>query len=123
MTAVILSFACGVVLLQLQPELPGAGWFGLSAFLLVPFLRQKVLYLPAAFAVGFCWALGLAQLRLADRLAPELEGKDVDLVRIVARLPAVRGSSPRLEIQARTAPGEPPRQPPLFLDRRPFFPE
>ncbi len=103
MTAVILSFACGVVLLQLQPELPGAGWFGLSAFLLVPFLRQKVLYLPAAFAVGFCWALGLAQLRLADRLAPELEGRDVDVVGIVASLPAVGERSLRFEFEPESA--------------------
>ena len=69
MTAVILSFACGVLFLQVQPELPGMGWFGLSVFLLVPLFRKRFLYLPAAWALGFCWALAVAQLRLADRLA------------------------------------------------------
>ena len=40
-------------------------WFGLLALLL--FYKQKALHLPAAFAFGFCWALGMAHLKLADR--------------------------------------------------------
>ena len=89
MTLVILSFALGVVFLQLQPELPGIAWAGLLAFLPVFFIRKKILYLPAAFAAGFCWALGMAQLNLADRLAQELEGRDIELDGVVSSLPAV----------------------------------
>jgi competence protein ComEC len=103
MTAVILSFACGVLCLQLQPELPGSGWFVLAACLLVFPWRKKFLYLPAAFALGFCWALGMAQLRLADRLAPELEGRDIDVVGIVASLPAVGERSLRFEFEPEAA--------------------
>src|SRR6185436_13849713 len=99
MTAVILSFACGVLCLQLQPELPGPGWFALAASLLVFPWRKKFLYLPAAFALGFCWALGMAHLRLADRLAPELEGRDIDVVGVVASLPAVGERSLRFEFE------------------------
>jgi len=103
MTFVILSFACGVLFFQLQPELPGGGWFGLAAWLLVFPLRKKFLYLPAAFAVGFCWALGLAHFRLADRLAPELEGRDIEVVGIVASLPAVGERSLRFDFEPESA--------------------
>lgn len=99
MTPVILSFACGVLLLQLQPELPHAGWFGLCALFLLFFFRKKVLWLPAAFALGLCWALAMAQLRLADRLAPELEGRDIEVVGIVAGLPAAGERSLRFEFE------------------------
>jgi len=99
MTAVILSFACGVLFLQLQPELPGPGWFagwsGLCALLLL--CRIKAFRSPAAFALGFCWALGAAQLRLAERLAPELEGRDIEVVGIVSGLPAAGERGLRFE--------------------------
>jgi competence protein ComEC len=103
MTAVILSFACGVVFLQVQPELPGTGWFGLCAFLLVPFFHKRFLDLPAACAIGFCWALGMAHLKLADRLAPEREGRDIEVVGVVASLPAVGERSLRFEFEPESA--------------------
>ena len=102
MTLVILSFASGVLFLQLQPELPGTGWFGLCAFFLVFFQRKRIFWLPAAFAVGFCWALGMAHLKLADRLAPELEGADVEVVGIVSSLPAVGERGLRFEFDPET---------------------
>src|SRR5258706_16374448 len=123
MTAVILSFACGVVWMQVQSELPGMGWFGLSAFLLVPLLRQKVLYLPAAFAVGFCWALGLAHMRLADRLTPELEGRDIEVVGVIASLPAVGERSLRFEFEPESAVVKLPGKILLSWYRSPFFEE
>ncbi len=103
MTLAILSFASGVLFLQLQPELPGMAWIGL--FVLMPcfFSRKKILYLPAAFAAGFCWTLGMAHLRLADRLAPELEGRDIELVGIIASLPAVGERSLRFEFEPESA--------------------
>ena len=86
MTLVILSFASGVVFLQMQPELPGMGWAGLFAFFPFFFFRKKIFCLPAAFAIGFCWALGMAHLKLGDRLAPALEGRDIEVVGVVAGL-------------------------------------
>jgi len=103
MTLVILSFAAGVLFMQLQPELPGMGWLGLSAFFLSFFFRKKILYLPAAFAIGFSWALGMAHLRLADRLAPELEGSDVEVVGVVSSLPAAGERSLRFEFEPESA--------------------
>src|SRR5882672_5189048 len=103
MTLVILSFASGVLFLQLQPELPGTAWAGLIACFLFFIVRARIFYLPVAFAVGFCWALGMAQLKLADRLAPELEGRDIEVVGIVASLPAVGERSVRFEFEPESA--------------------
>src|SRR6185436_1690514 len=97
MTLVILSFASGVLFLQLQPELPGWAWIGLLA--LLPLCRWKALHLPAAFALGFCWALGFAHLKLADRLAPALEGTDIEVVGVVSSLPAAGERSLRFEFE------------------------
>ena len=112
MTPVILSFAAGVVGLQLQPVLPAAGWLWLGV-LSIPFLfRAKWLRLPAALAIGFCWALGMAQLRLGERLAFELEGKDLEVVGVVAGLPAATERGLRFEFEPEmedTAPGLPKR--------------
>ena len=99
MTLVILSFASGVLLLQLQPELPGVAWAWLGAFSAVFLIRKSVVRLPAALALGFCWALGIAHLRIDDRLAPELEGKTIEVVGIVASLPAVSERSLRFEFE------------------------
>ena len=123
MTAVILSFACGVLFLQLQPELPGAGWCGLGALFPVFFLRKRLLCLPAALAIGFAWALGLAHLRLAERLAPELEGRDIEVVGIVAGLPAVGERSLRFEFEPEAAAAGLPGKILLSWYRSPFYEE
>ena len=52
-----------------------------------------------AAAIGFCWALGMAHFRMDDRLAPELEGTDVEVVGIVASLPAAGERSLRFEFE------------------------
>src|SRR6185295_10649134 len=88
MTLVVLSFAAGVLFLQLQPELPGMAWLALFACGLLFASRIRILHIAAAFAIGFAWALGMAHLKLADRLAPELEGRDIEVVGIVSSLPA-----------------------------------
>src|SRR4029079_8592938 len=103
MTLVILGFASGVLFLQLQPVLPGMAWFGLCAFLPGFLFRRKILWLPAAFAAGFVWALGMAHLKLADRLAPELEGRDIEVVGIISSLPAVGERSLRFEFEPEAA--------------------
>ena len=123
MTAVILSFACGVLFLQLQPELPGTVWLGLSACLLVFFSRKRFLHFPAAFAIGFCWALGMAHLKLADRLAPELEGRDIEVAGVVASLPAAGERSLRFEFEPESAEVKLPGKILLSWYRSPLYEE
>ncbi len=96
MTAAVLGFAAGVLALQLQPALPAPAWlFALPLAGLA--LRHRRLALPLACAAGFLWAAGFAHLRLADRLAPELEGRDLEVIGVVASLPAVAERSARFE--------------------------
>lgn len=103
MTLVILSFAAGVLLLQVQPELPSAGWIWASPFLLLVLIRKEKTRIPVAFALGFCWALGFAHLRMADRLAPGLEGRDIDVVGVVSSLPAPGDRGVRFELEPESA--------------------
>ena len=103
MTLVIVAFASGVVLLQLQPELPHPAWLWLLPACLATAAWQRVLAVPLAFAAGFLWAAGFAHLRLADRLAPELEGRDLEIVGVVAGLPAVGERGVRFEFDVESA--------------------
>lgn len=92
----ILAFAAGVFLLQMRPELP-AGWLqwaalagGSALAVLLCRWRQwaaQTLVVAGCFVLGFGWAALRADLRLADRLAAEWEGRDVDVVGVVAELP------------------------------------
>jgi competence protein ComEC len=89
------GFALGVWLLQRQAELPAAGRLIAAAASACVLLlaawrseRARAACLAAAFALlGFCWAAAFAQLRLADRLAPSLEGEDISVTGVVAGLP------------------------------------
>jgi competence protein ComEC len=119
-TPVILSFAGGVLLLQLQPALAAAGWAWAGLLLLPGAIWSKALRIPAAFAIGFCWALGMAHLRLADRLAPELEGRDIDVVGVVAGLPAAGERGLRFEFEPEHAEARLPRRILLSWYRSPF---
>ena len=89
MTAALLSFAAGVLVLQLVPELPAAAWLWAAPAAAAATLRFRWLAAPLAMVLGFSWALGFAHLRLADRLDPELEGVDLEAVGVVAGLPAM----------------------------------
>src|SRR5262245_5289627 len=100
MTLAALAFAVGAAVLQLQAELPSlAGAAVLALFV----LRSRVLVLPLAFAAGFFWAAALAHLRMADWLAPELEGRDLDVVGVVSSLPAVSERAVRFELEVESA--------------------
>ena len=123
MTVVILSFACGVLFLQLQPELPTLAWTGLLALSLLFFSRKKFLHVPAAFAIGFGWTLGMAHLKLADRLAPELEGRDIQVVGIVASLPAAGERGLRFEFEPESAEAKLPGRILLSWYRSPSYEE
>lgn len=94
----ILAFAAGVWLLQQMPALPSIGWVGAGATVaacawLAVRRRDhhrsaaRVLGGVAAFAIGVAWAAGVAQLRLADRLDRDWEGRDIMLTGVVASLP------------------------------------
>lgn len=94
MSIVAVAFALGIAWLQWQPALPGAaalgmlGAAGVSFAALARFGRYRGAALAlGAFGLGIAWAGAAAQLRLADALAPEHEGRDVALTGVVATLP------------------------------------
>src|SRR2546428_794673 len=80
MSFAVLAFAAGVVLLQQQAALPSLAW----AWALIPItalaLRFRVACALLALSMGFMWAAACAQSRMADWLAPELEGRDLEVV-------------------------------------------
>ena len=95
----ILAFAAGIWLLQNQAQLPGWPWIvALAAAFVAALLVQRatgprfvaatrVAVLAASLGLGFAWAAGAAKVRLADRLDPAWEGRDVTLTGVVASLP------------------------------------
>ena len=103
----ILAFAFGVILLQQQAELPNTFWawalppLAISVFLLLrcqtAFLTEtgKILLVIVFLGGGFFWAAALAQWRLADALPHEWEGRDIQLVGVVAELPQANESGVR----------------------------
>ena len=99
MTAAALAFTAGVLLLQQQAALPALAWLGALPACAALAAWRRALVVPAAFAAGFLWAAGAAHLRLADRLAPELEGKDVEVAGVVSGLPAAAERGLRFEFE------------------------
>jgi len=95
----ILAFAAGVWALQLQAGLPGWSRLALLAGAAIalaavgaavagrskPAARALVAF--ASFGLGFAFAAGAAKIRMADRLDPGWEGRDVTLTGVVASLP------------------------------------
>jgi len=103
MTAACLAFALGAALLQWQPALPGF-W----TVLLLPLSGGIALFRPGlafvfTFTLGFLWAALAAHLRMADWLAPELEGRDLQVVGVVASLPAAIERGQRFELDIESA--------------------
>jgi len=116
MTLAALAFACGAAALQWQAELPSMAWAALLPLFL---LRRRILALPLAFAIGFFWAAAMAHLRMADRLAPELEGRDLDVVGVVASLPAISERAVRFELEVESSDQPLPRKLLLAWHRSP----
>jgi competence protein ComEC len=95
----ILFLLVGVGWLQTRAELPPHPWiwfgatFALAANL--SFVRvadghealRRGVALIAAIALGFLWAAGRAEVRLDERLRPELEGRDLRVVGVISGLP------------------------------------
>lgn len=104
----IVLFACGVWLLQRQAELPDlryaallalaapAWWFARSRR---PVLRGTAMAMrvAAALAAGFFWAAMMAHVRLADALPAHWQGRDIELIGVVASLPQPYERSVRFE--------------------------
>ena len=89
--------------MQVQPVLPaGANGLWVAAIFLPfvwlrPCLLTRVLVVPLCFAIGFGWACWLAEQRLADELARDWEGRDVEVIGVVAALPQEFGRGERFE--------------------------
>ena len=94
MSIFILGFMVGVCWLQWQPQLPSLPVVLLAAILAAAAglvggkcLQLRWLGLFSAVLLGFVWAAGWAQVRMADHLAVEDEGRDIRLVGVISNLP------------------------------------
>ena len=102
MSFAILAFAAGVLLLQFQATLPAQAWLPVilpsaAAAWLCLHRGWRLGALATACMCGFLWAAALAHLRVADRLDPALEGRDLEVVGVVSNLPAAGERSLRFE--------------------------
>lgn len=98
-----LAFVAGAWMLQQFPHLPALHW----AAVLFPLLLVCLLHTPRwagrinlfllAFGVGFFWAAGHAHWRLADELPYAWEGRDIQLVGVVATMPQPQERGERFE--------------------------
>ena len=106
--ASIIAFAAGIWLLQQQAALPPLAWATalVPGMLLIPLFRGAELLrrllrtgtvLLLCAGVGFFWAAACAQLRLADALPPDWEGRDIRVTGVVASLPQPSERSVRFE--------------------------
>ena len=103
------AFALGVLFLQMQAELFGlpvfAGLAGVGVVLLL-LRRQRfsplALTLLAGLLLGFSWAGGRAQWRLADELPPAWESRDIELTGVIAALPQRSGNGERFMFDVET---------------------
>lgn len=84
----------GIALLQQQAVLPPlTGWVTLPPLLLAAWLarRHRVRWLAllaiSCFTAGFLWAATRAGIGLNDALPPEMEGRDVQIIGVIAGLP------------------------------------
>jgi len=93
MRIAILAFAAGIAWLQWQPSLPplptlgGLATVGVLLLSALRFPRWRVAAPVGAFLLGIAWAGWLADQRLADALPAAVEGRDIEVVGVVAGLP------------------------------------
>ena len=102
-------FAIGVWLLQQQAELPGMRYAWLVVLAGPCFALRHVqlrsvrvaasaLIGVSALAAGFFWAAAFAHVRMADALPLEWEGRDIELVGVIATLPQPHERSVRFDL-------------------------
>ena len=102
MTLAALAFAAGAAWLQLQAGLPSLAWAAGLPLLLGLAHWKRPFFIPFFVVTGFLWAAACAQWRMAERLAPQLEGRDLEVVGVVSSLPT-SGASPRFEFEPESA--------------------
>ena len=109
----IIAFALGVCLLQQQAVLPGV-WTLATVFVLAAALfyvgnrlqtrASRAVPAIACFLLGFTWAAGYGQLRLADRIDARLEGRDLLVEGVVVSLPQAFERGVRFDFAIEAAP-------------------
>ncbi len=99
MRCAILGFVAGVALLQTQPTLPATWQIGacLLVSLTLLTLRGPLRAALAGALAGFAWAAFIAQLAMAPQLAKADEGRDIEIVGTVAKLPHDFGQGIRFQ--------------------------
>jgi competence protein ComEC len=123
MTLAAAAFAGGAALLQLQAELPAMAWLLALPLCIAGCYFQPRLAALFSFSIGFLWAAGAAHVRMADWLAPELEGRDLEVVGVVAGLPAVGERAVRFEFEVEGSDRRLPRKLLLAWYRSPWSEE
>jgi len=105
----ILAFAAGIIALQMQPELPMVWPWALAGLLLgVPAMvwrsnwPARLIGILACLALGLAWAAWRAEIRLADALPGAWEGRDIEVVGVVAALPQEFSQGSRFEFAVET---------------------
>ena len=105
----IMAFVAGIAYLQQQATLPDLRWalVLVAAALIAAVLARGVradgrklgvlLALIVAFAGGFYWAAWRADVRLADELPAAWEGRDIQVIGVVAALPQFTERGVRFE--------------------------
>ncbi len=127
-----IAFALGVVVLQRQAALPGAGaWVAGAAVLVVVCgtsfawcARRRrtratsalrwMLCASAACAIGFGYAAARAEWRLRDSLPVEREGRDIVVTGVIRGLPVIDDTGARLLFAVESNDAGLPRFPPLI---------
>ncbi len=105
----ILAFAAGVLFLQWQAELPVWGpWALCGALLLLRLVRWpnragRTLAMFGCLLLGFGFACWRAEIRLADELPLAWEGRDVEVIGVVAGLPQDFSHGTRFEFDLEKA--------------------
>jgi len=82
----ILSFVAGIVIVQQFSVLPGIQWIVALAVLLIV-LSFLQLWRLVFFTLGLLWAIYFASIHLADNLATDLEGQNLQIEGQVIGLP------------------------------------
>jgi competence protein ComEC len=123
MTLAALAFAAGAAALQLQAELPSLGWTLLAPVCCAGMYFKPRWAAPFALVIGFLWAAAMAHVRMADWLAPELEGRDLEVVGVVSSLPAISERAVRFEFEVESASQRLPRKLLLAWHRSPWVEE
>src|SRR5918999_381113 len=123
MTLAALAFAAGAAALQLQAELPSMAWVALLPICFAAIWFKPRWAAPFALVIGFLWAAAMAHVRMADWLAPELEGRDLEVVGVVSSLPAISERAVRFEFEVESASQRLPRKLLLAWHRSPWVEE